>query len=591
MRRSRLLLGLIPALPVALAVGACAETPVSIGLVMKAPLGLLDDAKSITLSVFEADEGVGCDKTTGRVTRMPSGSDVQTFPLENTGCAAGVAWCKQIEVDQSKTEKIFYILAKGDAGATIGEGCNQLAVTQDPLAVEITLRRYNPPACCNNGKIEVGETCDTNEDAATACDGSAGGECRGIVKTESCACDCTSEEVLVSIDNLTPPNLKNGPPGSKRELAMTFAPGKGETANGLHAVFVHEAADSAYGDLHTRVLSQDLETIDDSLLGLQLRLSPDCQDLGGTSTTPLMQQSPAIAATGNKLAIVYSSEEKVSGTFDIYLNVQNDNNCADGPPAQLTNAGGSNPLLSSTMPDVAAGGAPGMVLVTWQRSGSIFSRLVNTATPNAPGMGIPIAQGKNARVAGSEKGWVVVYEGPNEDVFMRRIGFDGLPTSGAEPVNSIQTGTQDQPDVAMLDDGRFMVVWHDANGDEIRFQRYDANGAKVAGDDQAEPLNVASPDTMQRRPVAAAGLDFFAVAWEDVGGSVSARYVGAQSGFRYNPGTGQHEPFLASRSDIPDGARSAPAIAVGGRGYVAIGWQANAANHHGIYVRRFPLPL
>jgi hypothetical protein len=588
MRRSRLLLGLVPALPVALAVGACAETPVSIGLVMKAPLGLLDDAKSITLSVFEAEEGVACDENTGRVTRM--GSDVQTFPLDNTGCAAGVAWCKQIEVEQSKTEKIFYILAKGDAGATIGEGCNQLAVTQDPLAVEITLRRYNAPACCNDGKIEVGETCDTNEDAPAACDGSAGGECRGIVKTESCACDCTSEEVLVSIDNPTPPAFQNGPPGSKRELAMTFAPGKGETANGLHAVFVHDAG-SAFGDIHTRVLSQDLETIDDPLLSLQLRLSPDCQDLGGTPTTVYMQQSPAIAATGNKTAIVYSSEEKVSGTFDIYLNVQNDNNCADGPPTPLTDVGGSNPLLSSTMPDVAAGGAPGMVLVTWQRTSNIFIRLVNTAAPGIPGMGIPIAQGKNARVAGNEKGWVVVYEGPNENIFMRRIGPDGFPTGVPEPVNSIQTGTQDQPDVAMLDDGRFIIVWHDANGDEIRFQRYDANGVKVAGDDQAEPLNLASPGAMQQRPVAAAGLDFFAVAWEDVDGSVSARYVDAQSGFRFNAVTGQNGEFLASRSDIPDGARSAPAIAVGGRGYVAIGWQANGPNHHGIYVRRFPLPL
>lgn len=584
MRRSPLLLGLIPALPVLVAVGACAEAPVSIGLVLKAPLGLLDDARSITLSVADA-KGTSCDANTGQVTGMPSGSGVQTFDLQQAGCPAG-SWCKQIELDQSDAPRLFAIVAKGEGGVTIGQGCTQRAVDQDPLAVAITLRRFNDPPCCGNGEIEAGETCDTGAAAQMACGELApGGACSGIVATGSCGCDCSSEEVLVSSDNaFVSPPLKNDPPGSKREPAITFA-------QGLHAVFVNDI--QGLGDVHSRVLNEDLEQISDPVLGLQLRMPVLCTDPDASGSLGYNQETPAIATAGARVAIVYASDQDYPNVSEIYFNAQNPNGCADEGPTKLTD-GGMDSTKAASVPDVA-GGPQGKALVTWQRTkaGGIFGRIVDIATQAPIGAEFPLGEGvseaKNARVAGNTERWVVVYEGQNDDVYRQFVLPDGKPELGVRVNLGDTDGKQDQPDVAMLPGGQFIVVWHDAKGDEIRFQRVNAEGVNVAGD-QDQPLHEASPDTLQQRPVVASGQGFFAVAWEDVEGTISARYLDAESGFRFNAVTGQNTPFLASRADIANGLRSAPAIAIGSKN-VAIGWQANGTEHYGIYVRRFPLPL
>jgi hypothetical protein len=590
MRRKRLLVGLLPALPVAVAVGACTEAPVSIGLVMKAPLGLLDDATSITLSVFDA-KGASCDSEKGHVQAMPTGSGVQTFELQKSGCAQGVTWCKQIELDQSSTPKIFAVVAKGAAGVTIGEGCIQRAVDQDPLEVAITLLRYDPEKCCNDGEIQTGETCDDGVAATMACDGSGpGAACGGVQTTEVCRCDCTSEELLLSIDTPASQIFTNGPPGSKHELAMAFAPGNDQTRNGLHTVFRNVGMMTGGGDIHLRVLSDQLETIHNPPpLALTMRLPFRCGVMQPEGSVANAQRNPSIAAAGERIAIVYASDEKYGNTYEIYMNVQNQDSCTSIAPVQLTNVGASNPALKSEMPDVAAGGPTGTVLVTWQRGSSIRGMIVNTAMPVA-GTELTIGQGTNARVAGSASGWVVVYEGANDDIYMRRISTDGTVSASEARVNGITNGMQDQPDIAMLETGQFIVVWHDANADEIRFQRYDASGMKVEGDDQQEPLNDPSPGVIQQHPAVAAGIGFFAVAWEDMGGTVSARYVGAAKGFGFNSVTGQNGPFIASLPEYQNAQRSAPAIAIGGGGYVAIGWQAQGENHHGVFVRRFPLP-
>src|SRR5688572_23098570 len=104
MRRSRLLLGLVPTLPVAIAIGACTDAPVQLGLVMITPLGLLDTASSVTLTVFSSS-GAECT-TSGHVDNAPTGEGVQTFELQKGGCSGGATWCKEIELDRDSSEKI-----------------------------------------------------------------------------------------------------------------------------------------------------------------------------------------------------------------------------------------------------------------------------------------------------------------------------------------------------------------------------------------------------------------------------------------------------------------------------------------------------
>ena len=173
-------------------------------------------------------------------------------------------------------------------------------------------------------------------------------------------------------------------------------------------------------------------------------------------------------------------------------------------------------------------------------------------------------------------------------IFTRKVSLDGGVASPST-VNVVNNGDQDQPDIASLDDGRSIVVWH--GGGDIFFQRFDVMGAAIEHDQEA-PLNtVAAGD--QQRPVVAAGANagnFFAVAWETVDtGSISARFVGGDVGFGYNSITGQNDEFPAAHPAIL-AERHRPAIAVGGDGYVVIGWQDDSEEHHGIYVRRFPKP-
>ena len=47
---------------------------------------------------------------------------------------------------------------------------------------------------------------------------------------------------------------------------------------------------------------------------------------------------------------------------------------------------------------------------------------------------------------------------------------------------------------------------------------------------------------------------------------------------------------LAEREGT-SGMRTGPAVAIGGAGFVAIGWQDDSPTHFGVYVRRFPLPI
>ena len=71
--------------------------------------------------------------------------------------------------------------------------------------------------------------------------------------------------------------------------------------------------------------------------------------------------------------------------------------------------------------------------------------------------------------------------------------------------------------------------------------------------------------------------------------SYPARYLGADGGFLYNTVNGQNEEFAATLPGV-SGARTLPAVAMGGGGWVAIGWQDPSPEHAGIFVRRFPLP-
>lgn len=594
--RRRLLLALLPAAPLGLLLsGGCATEPVNIGLVMLAPQGLLDRASGLDLAVFDAAKSKCLESGHAEI---PADDATQRFTLDKIGCSGDAAWCKTIQLDKDGSTKMFVVTAKNAAGV-LAEGCGTAVIDQDPIDVPIQVKRFNPPSCCGDGQLQSGEQCEV-----AAAQGSEA--CPGFTAGAVCGADCIANEILLSIDNPAQPVFNNGPKGTKSDLALAFGPGAAAYPNALRALFVDRNPDTVKGptDIHERFLTRDLSPIEEPhVLGLQLSLPLRCDKTTGFGIVQ-EQRSPDLAPVGDLMAVVYASDEIVGGIFDIFLSPQSANGCVDTPPCagpeecatgvckqgscatsvQL-NISGAAPGASE--PHVA-GGPGGSALVTWTRADNIYGRIWKsdgTLTPDTEFLIASNAAG--GRVAGFPGGWRVVYSS-GASVFMSKVGPDAGVASPVT-VNIVNNGNQDQPDIATLDDGRTIVVWR--GGGDVYFQRYTAMASPIEHDQDA-PLNtVAAGD--QQHPVVAAGANagnFFAVAWETADlGAISARFVGGDAGFGYNSITGQNDEFPAAHPAIT-AERHRPAIAVGGDGYVVIGWQDESEEHHGVYVRRFPKP-
>ena len=219
----RALLGLLPFTAPLVLFGACGNQEVSLGLMMRAPQGVLDDATSLELRVISAELAT-CDPLLGQVTGTTEGDDVLTFPMENQGCAGGALWCKEISLDQDGEDYVFYVLASS-GGGPIAQGCTTAAVDRDPLDISIKMARFLPPRCCGNGTIEPSEQCDVGMVAPTDCAGNppqAGNEqCVGIIPDDVCECDCLAKEILLSVPNMMPTQTND--PNTKSDIALAFA--------------------------------------------------------------------------------------------------------------------------------------------------------------------------------------------------------------------------------------------------------------------------------------------------------------------------------------------------------------------------------
>jgi hypothetical protein len=605
--RRRLLLGLVPALPCALLFSACSSTaPANLGLALTFPQGLLDQATSVTLSVFDAS--LATCQASGEVTTIPPAA--QMYSLVTTDCPSGDAWCTKITLDKDGSNKMFAVVA-AKAGTTIAEGCTTKVIDQDPLSVDIQVQRYAPPACCNDGIIEPGEQCDTGLSGSCVAGGPLAA-CGGIVDDSVCFCDCTSKEI--QLDDAGPAAPKNAPAGSKSGLTLSFGPGGTENPEVLRAVYESTDASATSGiDLHASFRAADLYPIQDPVpLSQQLEFPVLCSAVEATTGLPRDQRYPALAtAAEDTVVVVYQSNQNALGDdWDIFLNPQIPEGCTDQKPCTTASQCQTEcdkgtcavsvqlntPSGGATDPHVASGPA-GTVLVTWTRSDGVYGRIWRSSdgTVFPATSEIQIAPGGTAaRVGGSLSGFLVAYQGPGpgdtDGVFTRSV--DAFGKVGTDmPVNTVTTGLQDQPDIAVLGDGSAIVVWHSAG--DVLFQRFDTSG-KPAPDDQSAPLNTTGAGTAvdQQHPVVAGANGYFVVAWETVDpktslGNISARFVGATAGFGYNSVSGQNDEFVAT-DPLSPGDRHLPAVAMST--YTAIGWEDHAMAHAGIWVRRFPLP-
>ncbi len=587
MRRLRSLLPCVSIFCGLGAAGACDSGRVSIDLAMRVPQGLLDDVTGMTLTV---SEGARCDAATGSVTGEPDSA--QSFDMDRD-CGNGAKWCKEISLENDGISRVFHVVGK--VGTEVaGEGCAEAVVDQDPLRVDITIRKFVEAVCCNDGVLQPGEQCDPGIQADTDCAGNPppGGDkaCFGTIPDAVCECDCLAKEIVLSTPNVGAPAVNNDA-GTKTELALAFAVGGGALGNALRAVYTDSEATTVGGlDVDVRLLDGRLFPIESpATLKNQLRLPLRCSSPAG-SGLKRQQRQPAIASLGDGIAaIVYGSDEKSATRFDAYLSAQGSDGCADAAPEQLNVATSA----SCELPDVAAGPS-GAALVVWVQAGALRGRIwqgVGNLVPASADIELGDAlPGSRPRLAGTKQGWVVAYAGSGpgdaDGIVIKTVSSSG-DVGTATVVNTAVNGVQDQPDVASLADGRFVVAWR--SDDKIFFQRFDASGAPRSGD-QDGPLTVESP-LPATVPAVTGGGEAFAVAWSAGDGTIWGRFLGADSGSLFNSVNGQNDDFRATHPGI-NHARTAPAIAMGGDGFVAIGWHdaSNDNEHHGVVVRRFPLP-
>jgi hypothetical protein len=182
---------------------------------------------------------------------------------------------------------------------------------------------------------------------------------------------------------------------------------------------------------------------------------------------------------------------------------------------------------------------------------------VNTYTTGAQDDPAVAAQGATVVVAWESPG----QDGSGDGVFVRRGGRAAAAASEELPANTYTTGAQDDPALAALDDGTFVVVWESTGQDgsgEGLFGRLLSSGGEPVGDEFA--VNLRTTGNQDTPALAAAAGGGFLVAWEDAGQDGDGETVmgqrfdaaGARMGaeFRVNGATvgNQQEPAVAAHA-------------------------------------------
>jgi hypothetical protein len=176
------------------------------------------------------------------------------------------------------------------------------------------------------------------------------------------------------------------------------------------------------------------------------------------------------------------------------------------------------------------------------------------------------------------------YDGHWEGVFGQRYNADGSKAGGEFLVNTITQWSQARPAVAMEADGDFIVAWQSATGtydyEEIRFQRYAANGSTVGVETTANTyLN--NPQVYPDIAIAPDGS--FLIVWQSLGQDGSGYGLYGQR-FAAN-GTPIGSEFAINT--VTSGDQADVTVAYGPTGEFIIGWVASDGHGSGVFARAY----
>lgn len=290
----------------------------------------------------------------------------------------------------------------------------------------------------------------------------------------------------------------------------------------------------ALSDNGTYIVVWESDRQDGSLEGIfaqrfALNGSPIGNEFQVNITTADDQENPAVAADPN-------------GGFVIVWESSGQDGSRDGIFARRIDADGTFPgvefqvnVTTNLNQDEAAIAidANGNIVITWTdqiqdgNTSGIFARRfganglplgtefqVNTETRNSQ---------DNSAIAMRPNGdFIIVWEsnlqdGSDDGIFAQRYRSNGRPVGGEFQVNTTFINDQNNPDIAVSDDGSFVIVWEsqtqDADGSTgIYGQRFAANGARLGGEFR---VNATIPGDQTGAAIAMDARGNFIVTWTD----------------------------------------------------------------------------
>lgn len=511
------------------------------------PLDLIDDVQGpLRLFVLRAEEFT-CDDATGTVS--PEVPDVEEGMFGQAVADLSLtveASTASAQVDVPGGDYVVYVRGKGTDPVSmrtdvfIATGCTAATIAAgETREVRLTLNPILGEGVCGDGTLSPDEQC---EDTNTA-DG------------DGCSASCRTEPIAV---NTTTSGVQNHP-------SVAGAIGRRWTV----------AYESEASAAIVRLLEAD----------------------GTTVTTPsvLMSDSDIDPIFGFGLGtriggrVSMASDGRIGLSFidfpgpDIRVGFFDQNRASEGGTEIVSDNAGEEPRIAF------AGDGAAMVVFQDAASatgvmGQVFA--AGSATP-ASGMPFEVGGGLSGaaapQVAGLPDGFVVV-AAAGGGVHAQRFESDGTPRDAAAVLVDDEAGIQDQPDVAALADGSFLVVWRDETldgaGTGIGGRAYGTDGAPLG---EAFALNSTTAGD-QSLPAAAAGGDAYAVAYVS-GGSARARMLSADGSFRFNresPPNNLDFEVSPSASEVD--------VAVGGPSAAELRWMAVTNEADDIVARLYPMP-
>jgi Ca2+-binding RTX toxin-like protein len=247
------------------------------------------------------------------------------------------------------------------------------------------------------------------------------------------------------------------------------------------------------------------------------------------TTTAENQLGPSVTAlTNGGYVVTWSSNLQDGNSYGIYAQRYDSAGTAVGPETRVNTT-----TLDEQSQVVAHALSSGGYVVVWQSLGQDGSGDgIYIQRYNAAGAAVGSESRANTTTDGyqslpsvaslSDGGYVVSWHSSNQDgsgygIYAQRYDADGSGVGAEARVNTYTSGEQNNPSVAGLSGGGYVVTWmsagQDGSGDGVYVQRYGADGTMVGAETRANTYN-----TLDQRSPSVAGLadGGYIIAWQSL---------------------------------------------------------------------------